>query len=374
MELLYYIMPRIKIKAQIIMVAFSISKQKWYNETMTIRENVPISELTTMRIGGQARYVCEISSRDDITEAWNFAREHNLPAWFMGGGANTIGKDGGFPGVILLNKLRGIEILTETDGELQLRAMGGEEWDNVVEFACKKDYSGIEAMSKIPGTAGAAPVQNIGAYGQDIARVLVSVEVFDIKTEQFATIPRSDLKMDYRYTTFNHGDDAGRYFIVSITLRLNKNYLEPPFYNSLQNYIIEHGETDYSPQNIRRMVSIIRADKLPDPAEIASSGSFFKNIYLDQVGADEAEEKGIPVWRSNDDSGKINSGWLIEHAGLKGKKLHGMKISDKAALVLINEDAKSYADLAAARKEIVDTVRDKFGYTIEQEPVEIPEK
>lgn len=356
------------------MVAFSISKQKWYNETMTIRENVPISELTTMRIGGQARYVCEISLRDDITEAWNFAREHNLPAWFMGGGANTIGKDGGFPGVILLNKLRGIEILTETDGELQLRAMGGEEWDNVVEFACKKDYSGIEAMSKIPGTAGAAPVQNIGAYGQDIARVLVSVEVFDIKTEQFATIPRSDLKMDYRYTTFNHGDDAGRYFIVSITLRLNKNYLEPPFYNSLQNYIIEHGETDYSPQNIRRMVSIIRADKLPDPAEIASSGSFFKNIYLDQVGADEAEEKGIPVWRSNDDSGKINSGWLIEHAGLKGKKLHGMKISDKAALVLINEDAKSYADLAAARKEIVDTVRDKFGYTIEQEPVEIPEK
>ena len=126
--------------------------------------------------------------------------------------------------------------------------------------------------------------------------------------------------------------------------------------------------------NIRRMVSEIRAEKLPDPAEIASSGSFFKNIYLDQVGADEAEEKGIPVWRSNDDSGKINSGWLIEQAGLKGEELHGMRVSDKAALVLINEKTKNYADLAAARSEIIDTVRRKFGYTLEQEPVEIPEK
>lgn len=341
---------------------------------MQILENVPISELTTMRIGGQARYVCEITEQGDILEAWNFAKEKGLPIWFMGDGANTIAKDAGFPGVILLNKLNGIEILAETDNDLQIKAMGGEEWDNVVKFACEKGFSGIEAMSKIPGTAGAAPVQNIGAYGQDVARVLVSVEVFDTKTKEFATIPRKDLRMDYRYTTFNHGDDARRYFIVSITLRLSKNYLEPPFYNSLQNYIIEHGETDYSPQNIRRMVSIIRADKLPDPAEIASSGSFFKNIYLDQVGADEAEEKGIPVWRSNDDSGKINSGWLIEHAGLKGQKSHGMKVSDKAALVLINEDAKSYADLSAARAEIIDAVRDKFGYTLEQEPVEIPEK
>lgn len=327
-----------------------------------------------MRIGGLARYVCEISSQDDVIEAWGFAKEHKLPVWFMGGGANTIGKDGGFPGVILLNKLRGIEILTETDDGLQLKAMGGEEWDDVVEFTCKKGFSGIEAMSKIPGTAGAAPVQNIGAYGQDIARALVSVEVFDTKTEEFRSIPRSKLRMDYRYTTFNHGEDAGRYFIVSITLHLNKNYLEPPFYNSLQNYILEHGETDYSPMNIRRMVSEIRAEKLPDPTEIASSGSFFKNIYLDQVGSDEAEEKGIPVWRSNDDSGKINSGWLIEQAGLKGKELHGMRVSDKAALVLINEKAKNYADLAAARSEIIDTVRRKFGYTLEQEPVEIPEK
>lgn len=341
---------------------------------MQIRENVPISELTTMRIGGLARYVCEISSKDDIIEVWNFAKERKLPIWFMGGGANTIGKDAGFDGVILLNKITGIEILTETDDGLQLKAMGGEEWDDVVEFTCKKGFSGIEAMSKIPGTAGAAPVQNIGAYGQDIARALVSVEVFDTKTEEFRFIPRSKLRMDYRYTTFNHGEDAGRYFIVSITLHLNKNYLEPPFYNSLQNYILEHSETDYSPMNIRRMVSEIRAEKLPDPAEIASSGSFFKNIYLDQVGADEAEKKGIPVWRSNDDSGKINSGWLIEQAGLKGEELHGMRVSDKAALVLINEKTKNYADLAAARSEIIDTVRRKFGYTLEQEPVEIPEK
>lgn len=105
---------------------------------MQIRENVPISELTTMRLGSQVRYVCEVASRADITEAWTFAHEQNLPVWFMGGGANTIGRDTGFNGVIILNKLRGIEILAETDNDLQLKAMGGEEWDDVVEFACKK--------------------------------------------------------------------------------------------------------------------------------------------------------------------------------------------------------------------------------------------
>lgn len=341
---------------------------------MRVLENVPIAKLATMRIGGPARYVCEIISKEDFLEAWEFAKTKNLPTWFMGGGANTLGRDTGFDGVILLNKIPGIEIVAETDNSLQIKAMGGEEWDDVVEFACKRGFSGIEAMSKIPGTAGAAPVQNIGAYGQDIARILTSVDVFDTQSEEFITIPRAELKMDYRYTTFNHGPDAGRYFIVAITLHLSKHYLEPPFYNSLQNYIIEHGETDYSPLNIRRMVSEIRAHKLPDPEEIASSGSFFKNIYLDQVGADEAEEKGIPVWRSNDDSGKINSGWLIEKCDLKGKKIHGMRISDRAALVLINEDATSYTDLASARSEIINTVQQKFGYTLEQEPVEISDE
>lgn len=238
--------------------------------------------------------------------------------------------------------------------------------------SCELDYSGIEAMSMIPGTVGAAPVQNIGAYGQDIAKVIERVEVFDLRDGKFVTINKTEMQMGYRHTRFNFGEDAGRFMIISVTVKLKKSRLKPPFYNSLQKYIDEHHETDFSPMNIRKMVMEIRSERLPDPEFTASAGSFFKNVYVDESGADEAEEKGIPVWRDAEGKGKINSGWLIEQCGLRGAEMFGFKVSDKAALVLINESAKSYADLVKARTKIIETVRDKFGYTLEQEPVEIP--
>lgn len=343
-----------------------------YNGVMNIRENVPISTLTTMRLGGAARYVLEIEDKNDIIEAFDFIDASRLPFWIMGGGANTIGKDAGFSGAIILNCLSGIEVAAEVNGLLQVRAMGGVKWDDLVKFCCEKGYSGIEALSKIPGTVGAAPVQNIGAYGQDVGQTLVGVEAFDTVTRTFVQIPKSEMKLGYRKSRFNSGEDVGRFLITSVQISLSKNYLVPPFYNSLQKYIDMNGVTDFSPMNIRRMVSEIRAEKLPDPELVPSSGSFFKNVFLDSGGADHAEQKGIPVWRNADGSGKINSGWLIEQCGLKGKELDGFQVSDKAALVLINRNAKSYADLAKARKTIVDAVKERFGYSLEQEPVEIP--
>ena len=143
-----------------------------------------------------------------------------------------------------------------------------------------------------------------------------------------------------------------------------------PFYASMEKYIAENGCTDFSPAGIRDIVSKIRAYKLPDPKDKASAGSFFKNIYLTESEANAAKSKGIPVYYER---GKysINSGWLIEQAGLKGQLLHGMRVSDKAALILINESAGGYDDLAAARAEIIKIVQAKFGYTLEQEPVEL---
>lgn len=338
---------------------------------MEIRENVPLSELTTMRLGGAARYVISVKTPEDIPKALEFAKERNLPVWMMGGGANTIGRDGGFDGVVILNKMRGIEILREDDEVLELRSMGGEIWDDLVAFACERDASGIEALSKIPGTVGAAPVQNIGAYGQDMAGVIVSAETYDTREQKFTKLMKDEMDLGYRKTRFNTGEDAGRFLIYAITLHLKKTKLEPPLYNSLQRYIDEHGITDFSPMSIRKMVSAIRADKLPDPKEKASAGSFFKNVFVDKAGADVAEAKGIPVWRDAEGRGKINSGWLIEACGLKGKELFGFRVSDKAALVLINEKAKTYAELNKARTAIVEAVREKFGYSLEQEPVEI---
>lgn len=333
---------------------------------MKVKENVLISELTTMRIGGAARYVLEIEKPEEVPEAYDFAKIYLLPTFILGGGANTIGHDGGFKGAILMNKMRGITL----DGT-KIRAMGGEVWDDVVAFACEHELTGIEALSKIPGTMGAAPVQNIGAYGQDIAAVFESAEVYDTEEKIFKTLTKRDMNFSYRKSILNT-TARGRYFVIAVTLNLSVGKMRRPFYKSIENYISEHNATDFSPVGIRQIVAAIRADKLPDPAKIASAGSFFKNVYLDDAGVRKAESLGLPVYHGKDGN-KINSGWLIEHAGFAGKVLHGMRVNEKAALVLINESAKGYGDLAKARNEIVNTIYDKYGYWLEQEPVEIAE-
>ena len=338
---------------------------------MNIRENVPISELTTMRLGGNARYVIEITNEDEVEPAYAFADDKELPVYVLGSGSNIIGRDGGFDGVILVNKIMGMGVYDEErDGTIELFANSGELLDDFVAYSVARGWHGIEALSAIPGTVGAAPVQNVGAYGQDIAQSLVLVRAYDQLLEEFVDIPVYDMDLSYRHSIFNSGDKVGRYFITKVVVRLNHDKVEPPFYNSLQAWLDEHGVTEYTPEMIRHAVCEIRAAKLPDPAMIASSGSFFKNVYLtSDEEIEAAKARGIPVW----DGGKIPSGWLIEHAGLKGQVFHGMRVSDKASLVLINESARDYADLAAAREEIIRIVREKFGYTLEQEPMELGE-
>lgn len=343
---------------------------------MKILENVPISEMTTMRLGGPARYVIDVLEEEDAVNAFDFARERNLPVFVLGGGANTIAHDAGFDGVIIRNAMTGITEQNLADGAgttesgpLHITILGGTEWDSVVEYTSERGLTGIEALSKIPGRAGAAPVQNIGAYGQEIADSFVSCRVYDIKAREFKTLYKADMRFSYRHSILNT-TESGRYFVISVRLRLEPGQMARPFYKSVEKYIAEHGATDFSPAGIRKIVSAIRADKLPDPRKKASAGSFFKNIYLSEAEAVEAEAKGYPVYHGHDGL-KINSAWLIEQCGLKGKLLYGMRVNDKAPLVLINESATGYADLAAARAEIVAAVKAKFGYTLEQEPVEL---
>ena len=330
----------------------------------------------------------------------------------LGRGANALGRDEGYDGVILLNRIRGLDVREDneqrattnrvggTDGgdELILTGMGGEKWDDVVAEACGRGYTGIECLSAIPGTLGAAPVQNIGAYGQEIADTLVSVRAYDREVRDFVEIAGPRCRLGYRRSMFNT-EAKGRYFITRVTLRLTKGRIERPLYNSLQRYLDEHDITERDPMALRRVVMAIRAEKLPDPDSVASAGSFFKNVYLNDAEATVAREKGIPVWTTEvesrsggaiakvlvDDDGteeivaehentnenKVSAGWLIEQAGLKGQLLHGIRVNEKASLVLINESAESFSDLAAARKEIRQAVLEKFGYDLTQEPVEI---
>ena len=357
---------------------------------MRVNENILISSLTTMRLGGPARYVLEVETPAEVADAYGFAAQFNLPVFILGYGANTLGHDDGFNGVIIINRMRGISIENGTwtggraggtpaersdvgetarTGPVQIKIMGGEYWDNVVEQICQKNLTGVEALSKIPGLTAAAPVQNIGAYGQQISDTLKEIDVYDSYTGTYKTLTHDDLQFSYRHSILNT-TEKGRYFVISITLELHEGQMQRPFYNSIERYINNHDLADLSPKGIRNIVSIIRADKLPDPMEKASSGSFFHNIYLTDAEAEIAESKNYPLHRG-DDGNKLSSAWLIEQCGFKGKLLHGIRVSDKAPLVLINESAKSFNDLAKARDEIASTVYDKFGYWLKQEPVEI---
>ena len=335
---------------------------------MRVNENILISSLTTMRLGGPARYVLEVETPAEVADAYGFAAQFNLPTFILGYGANTLGHDDGFNGVIIINRMRGITE-TKQDNKTILKIMGGEYWDNVVEYACERGLTGIEALSKIPGLVSAAPVQNIGAYGQQISDTLKEVDVYDSYTGTYRTLAHDDLQFTYRHSILNTSE-KGRYFVISVTLKLHEGKMQRPFYNSIERYIAEHDLADLSPKGIRNIVSIIRADKLPDPMEKASSGSFFHNVYLTDAEAEIAESKNYPLHRG-DDGNKLSSAWLIEQCGFKGKLLHGIRVSDKAPLVLINESAKSFKDLAKARDEIASAVYDKFGYWLKQEPVEI---
>lgn len=351
---------------------------------MISHENIYISSLTTMRLGGIARYVLEIEKPEDIPDAYGFARHFGYPVFVLGAGSNTLGHDEGWPGVIIINRMRGIygENIIHSEIEKQnpsvkensaniakIKVMGGEPWDNVVEYACNNGFTGIEALSKIPGLTAAAPVQNIGAYGQEISNTLIEIEVYDSATDSFKILKKSDLNFSYRKSLLNTSE-KNRYFVISVTLELHSGQMPRPFYNSIEKYIDENNLTDFSPKGIREIVSQIRADKLPDPNTIASAGSFFKNVYIDDVEAEKATEKGWQVHRKPGQN-KISASWLIEQAGFKGKLLYGIRVCDTAPVVLINESAKSYNDLVKARAEIVSTVYDKFGFWLEQEPVEL---
>lgn len=325
-----------------------------------------------MRLGGNARFMVDVHTPNDVASICKRAKEQNLPIFVLGGGSNTIVHDEGFAGIVVHNRIPGFHVIGETPADATLKIGAGESWDEVVRRSVEMNLTGIEALSAIPGSTGAAPVQNIGAYGQEIAETLVELEAYDTQTESIVTLSNEQCQFSYRYSIFR-GDQMGRYVILSVTLKLYRSAPQPPFYKAVQEYLDMHNITLYTPQVIRDAVIAIRSDKLPDPKLQPNTGSFFKNATIEdwQLADLRATYPDAPTYDMPDGRFKVPTGWLIEQAGLKGQVIHGMKVHDKNALVLINESATSYADLAAARDEIIGAVRDKFRIQIEQEPLEI---
>ncbi|MDO4773641.1 MAG: UDP-N-acetylmuramate dehydrogenase [Candidatus Saccharibacteria bacterium] len=339
---------------------------------MDVRTAINLKPYTTMQLGGDARFMAVATTPEEVRSLYATAEQQHLPVFVLGGGSNVLVRDEGFDGIVLLNRLQGFEVVGQTEATTTIRIAAGEVWDEVVARTVAMGLSGIEALSAIPGTAGAAPVQNIGAYGQEVADTLVSVEAYDSLTDQFVTLENEACQFAYRHSIFR-GEQAGRYCITAITLELYRALPKPPFYSALERYFEERHITQFTPQVVRDAVMAIRADKLPDPAIKPNAGSFFKNAIIDRWQAEELLQKypAMPHYDMPNDRVKVPTGWLIEQAGMKGQLLYGMRVHDKNALVLINEAAESYANLAAARQEIIQAVYDMFHIQIEQEPLEM---
>jgi len=339
---------------------------------MEVHTNIPLKNYTTMRLGGPAHFMVEARTAEEVKLIYENAASKNLPVFILGGGSNVIARDEGFAGLIIRVRIPGFEIVADDMNTTTIKIGAGENWDSIVKRTVDMRLSGIEAMSMIPGTTGAAPVQNVGAYGQEIADTLVSLEAYDAQNKSIVVLQNADCNFAYRDSIFR-GDQKGRYVITSITLKLSKSLPQPPFYEALQTYFDTNNIKIFTQETVRDAVIAIRTEKLPDPTVTPNTGSFFKNSIVENWQLTELQKTypDMKVFDMGNGTSKIPTGWLIEQTGLKGQVLHGMKIHDKNALVLINESATSYSDLAAARDEIIGAVRDKFRIIIEQEPLEL---
>lgn len=339
---------------------------------MDIHTNIPLKNYVTMKLGGPARFMTEIHEASEIPALIHNAKEKGIPFFVLGGGSNLIVRDEGFAGLVVRIRIPGFEVIADDLYSTTIKIGAGENWDSVVKRTVDMRLSGIEAMSAIPGTAGAAPVQNVGAYGQEIADTLQSLEAYDTTTETNVILQAEECGFSYRNSIFR-STEQGRYIITSLTLKLSKSVPSAPFYDALQKYFDEHKITIFTQQIVRDAVVAIRTEKLPDPTLLPNTGSFFKNAIVEEWQLNELRtiNPDIPTFEMGDGTYKVPSGWLIEQTGLKGQVIHGMKVHDKNALVLINESATGYADLAAAREQVIGAVRDKFRIQISQEPLEI---
>lgn len=329
-----------------------------------------------MHLGGPAAHVAEIHNRQELTAALDWAKEQNLPALMIGVGSNIVWNDAGFSGLLLVNRVEKYESFAEDEENYYLTIGAGENWDSVVERSVASGLTGIEALSLVPGSAGATPIQNVGAYGQEISQTLTSLEVYDTQSGQFATLRGSDCGFSYRNSRFKSGPDRGRYFIMSLTLHLMKASPFPPFYPSVQQYFEQNNIASPTPADLRAAVINIRQAKLPDPALVNNCGSFFANPLVDAgtLAQIEADFSPPPYWKLDNGQIKLSAAWLIEQAGFKDfhDEATGMATWPSQSLVFVNEKAKNTSDLLAFKQKIIDIVQQKFHVTLTQEPELLP--
>jgi UDP-N-acetylmuramate dehydrogenase len=343
----------------------------------------PLKPYTTFKIGGPARYFVHAASMDDFRGALVLAERQGLPLFVLGGGSNILVSDRGFDGVVVHPACRGISILHEDAEGVTLKADAAEAWDDLVQHAVERHWWGIENLSHIPGQAGAALVQNIGAYGQQVSDVVQSAEVVEIATAASRVLSAADCEFGYRRSIFNT-TARGKLIIVGLTLRLAKHGRPQLDYPDVRAYFQERGGQQPSLTEIRQAIISIRDRKFPFPREErgGNAGSFFKNLSLlesEYAALHEMLRRNFPprdVARLEEirnrfpspDRIKIPTAFLIEICGLKGYRIGGAQVNETQPLVLLNLGGATAQDVLALAQHVRKTVRARTGMTLAIEP------
>src|SRR5438105_24774 len=347
---------------------------------MTIQENVSLAPLTSLQVGGSARYFAELRREDDVREAAQFAKTRNLPLFVLGGGSNLVVADSGWPGLVLRVAIGGITTQnTDAPSNAVLFNVGaGVNWDDFVAQAVVQNCAGVECLSGIPGSVGGTPVQNVGAYGQEVSDTIESVRAQDLKEDRIVVLPKPACGFRYRTSIFNT-TERGRYIILRVNYRLKRGGAPSLKYADVQKHFAKK-KIPPSLAEIRAAVREIRRGKgmliVPGDDDCRSAGSFFKNpvLHAEQFKdlAERAESRGleIPSYPALDAQHKVSAAWLVEHAGFsKGYGDGRVGISRKHALAIVNRGDATAADIVALKEQIQQRVKEIWGVCLQPEPV-----
>ncbi len=346
---------------------------------MLIREHVALAPLTTLGVGGLARYFAEARSETEVIEAAAFARSRRLPMFVLGGGSNLVVADSGFAGLVLKVGITDWSRVSTSEDETIFISGAGVEWDNLVAHTIDANCAGLECLSGIPGTVGGTPVQNVGAYGQEVAETIREVQALDRESLQLRTFSNSECAFTYRSSIFNT-TERDRYIILRVSFALRQGGRPNVRYADLQKFFAQRsGEATLS--EVRAAVREIRHRKamliVPGDEDARSAGSFFKNPIVPQPFFEELsarmQSRGLhlPSYpAAGDGFHKLPAAWLVEQAGFaKGYSNGAAAISRKHALAIVNRGGATAADIVALKDEIQSRVLNQFGIELQPEPV-----
>lgn len=344
-----------------------------------IKENVALAPLTTLRIGGPARYFIEAATEDTVVDATQFAKENNLPVFVLGGGSNLLVADEGFPGLVIKLGIAGVE-WEHDQGRTIVSAGAGEDWDRLVARCVERNLAGFECLSGIPGSVGGTPVQNVGAYGQEISEVLRNVRVYDRETDRVISLSREQCRFEYRTSVFNTAARE-RYIVLRVTFSLTVDSPPAIRYPDVQREF-ERAPEPPTLADVRQAVCRIRARKamllMEGDPDCRSAGSFFKNPILTEAEFAKLQSHagpGLPRYGAGAGQFKTSAAWLIEHAGYtKGYSIGPAGISTKHTLAIVNKGGATARDILRLAGEIRRRVEHQFGICLIPEPVFVGEQ